>query len=189
MTRHRVTTTLLLGTFLLVATAVVLAASGEAETTVRVAAAQPTEPESSVASDRTSSPVPAPLPPSLPQSSATGEPAGSEGAEPLRDPTQPGEELRDLVAPIRMGQTGGKGAAGGIDFPDIQLKGRIVGPTKAPGAIVEIDEQYYILEEGSEVTVSAPNVGLGTVTLNVTELTALEVRIEVMPLRQAIVLR
>jgi len=119
-----------------------------------------------------------------------GDPTGPPAVPvPVRDPTQPGEQLRDLVAPIRMGQQAGKGGASGISLPQVTLKGRIVGPLVPPAAIVEVDTVLHVLHQGSELTVPTPNVGLGSLTLRVSELTSSEVRIEIMPLRQAIVLR
>ena len=112
---------------------------------------------------------------------------GSGSGLQLRDPTKPGEALHDLVAPLRMGQH--SGAAGGGGMPQITLKGRIVGPRKPPAAMVEIDKHLHVLQEGSELSVPAPHVGLGSVTLKVIELNGSQVKIEIMPLRQAIVLR
>ncbi len=106
-----------------------------------------------------------------------------------RDPTEPGEELRDLVAPLRLGQPGRAGAAAGLTVPRMVLKGRIVGPSAPPAILLELDESLYVLHEDSELTVEEPGGGIGGVTLQVQRIDASEVRIEVLPFRKIMILR
>ncbi len=110
-------------------------------------------------------------------------------AAPLRDPTEPGEELRDMVAPFRMGQSGRPGGMAGMALPRVALKGRIIGPSAPPAAVVELQDALYVLHEESELTVDGPEAVLGGLTLRVTQITSSEVRIEVLPLGKVMVLR
>ncbi len=105
---------------------------------------------------------------------------------PLRDPTEPGEELRDLVTPFRLGQPG---APAGLAVPRVTLKGRIIGPSAPPAAVVDLQGALYIVHEESELTVDAPEAAAGGLTFRVDRITASEVRIEVLPLGKVIVLR
>jgi len=108
---------------------------------------------------------------------------------PLRDPTEPGEELRDMVAPFRLGPGGRPGGLASRALPGVALKGRIIGPSAPPAAIVELQGALYVLHEESELTVDSSEAALGGLTLRVTQITSSEVRIEVMPLSQVMVLR
>ncbi len=129
-----------------------------------------------------------------PANEAAAEPAPKADPElpaprtPPRDPTEPGEELRDLVAPFRMGQPGRPGAAG-LAVPRITLRGRIIGPKAPPAAIVELHGAVYVLHEESELTVDGPEAALGGLTLRAKQISSSEVRIEVLPLGKVIVLR
>ncbi len=143
------------------------------------------------------------LPKPMPQPEApAGTPEPAQGVHPapqqdrqeqdapatLRDPTEPGEEMRDMVAPFRMGQPGRPSAAG-LAVPRVTLKGRVIGPSSPPAAMVELQGALYLLQVDSELTVDSPEAAFGGLTLRVTDITASEVRIEVMPLRTVIVLR
>lgn len=129
-----------------------------------------------------------------PADEAPAEPAANTNPElpaprpPARDPTEPGEELRDLVAPFRMGQPGRPGAAG-LAVPRITLRGRIIGPKAPPAAIVELHGAMYVLHEESELTVDGPEAAFGGLTLRAKQITSSEVRIEVLPLGKVMVLR
>ncbi len=129
-----------------------------------------------------------------PADEAPAEPAANADPElpptrmPPRDPTEPGEGLRDLVAPFRMGQPGRPGAAGWA-VPRVTLKGRIIGPKAPPAAIVELHGAMYVLHEESELTVDGPEAALGGLTLRAKQITSSEVRIEVLPLGKVMVLR
>ncbi len=104
----------------------------------------------------------------------------------LRDPTEPGDEMRDLVAPLRMGQPGGPH---GLAVPRVTLKGRIIGPTQPPAAIIDLQGSMYVVYPDSELTVETTDSPLGALTLQVTEISSAEVRIEVLPLRKKLILR
>ncbi len=112
-----------------------------------------------------------------------------ERPSPRRDPTEPGEELRDLVAPLRLGQPGRAGGAAGLTIPRPVLKGRIVGPSAPPAILVELEGSLYVLHEASELTVEDPAGGLSSVTLQVQRIDASEVRIEILPFRKVMILR
>lgn len=127
---------------------------------------------------------PEPSPPDR-QNRALG---NTSGEPPLRDPTQPSGRLEGVVGSLRMGQ-GTSRAAGAPGLPPVVLRGRIVGPLEPPAAMLEIDGQLYIVQQGSSLPVPSAAFGPGGLTLNITELNNSEVRIEIMPLRQEIVLR
>lgn len=132
-------------------------------------------------------PAAQPLAPALPKPKPQPEEPAAQA--PLRDPTEPGDEMRDMVAPFRMGQPGRPRGVAGMALPGVALKGRIIGPAAPPAAIVELQGALYVLHEESELTVDSPEAALGGLTLRVTQITSSEVRIEVMPLRQVMVLR
>lgn len=115
-------------------------------------------------------------------------PSTTNGRPPLRDPTRPSGPLEGVVGSIRMGQQGRN--SGGIPgVPNISIKGRIVGPVEPPAAMLEIGENLYVVQEGSSLSLPSEALGPGGLTLSITELTGVQIRIEVMPLRQTIVLR
>ena len=104
----------------------------------------------------------------------------------LRDPTEPGDELRDLVAPLRLGQPG---TAAGLAVPRVMLKGRIIGPDAPPAAIVDLQGAVYVVHENSELSVGSPEGPLAGLTLRVTEISVSEVRVEILPFRRVMILR
>jgi hypothetical protein len=55
--------------------------------------------------------------------------------------------------------------------------------------MLEIGENLYVVQEGSSLSLPSEALGPGGLTLSITELTGVQIRIEVMPLRQTIVLR
>lgn len=124
-----------------------------------------------------------------PAETVDGPEPGLSDEPPLRDPTQPGDGLREVVAPFRMGQGPRPGGSGDSGLPEIVLKGRIVGPEKPPAAMLEIDEFLHVVHEGSRLSVPSEGLGLGSITVEVKELTATEIRLEISPLRQEIVIR
>jgi hypothetical protein len=113
-------------------------------------------------------------------------PAGQETPPPRSDPTEPGEAMRDLVAPLRLGQSG---ASAALAVPRMMLKGRIIGPVAPPAAILDVQGSVYVVQQDSELTFEATDSPLGGLTLRVTEINASEVRIEVMPFRKVLILR
>ncbi len=126
-------------------------------------------------------PSAAPVPGPMPDVDAPQQPA-----RPLRDPTEPGEELRELVTPFRLGQPGGPA---GLAVPRVRLKGRIIGPSAPPAAVLELQGALYVVHEESELTVDAPEAAAGGLTFRVDRITATEVRIQVLPLGRTIVVR
>jgi hypothetical protein len=117
---------------------------------------------------------------------SSSKPAGQEPPPMLRDPTEPGEAMRDLVAPLRLGQSG---ASAALAVPRMMLKGRIIGPVAPPAAILDLQGSVYVVQEDSELTFEAADSPLGGLTLRVTEINASEVRIEVLPFRKVLILR
>jgi hypothetical protein len=113
-------------------------------------------------------------------------PAGQETPPARSDPTEPGEAMRDLVAPLRLGQSG---ASAALSVPKIMLKGRIIGPVVPPAAILDVQGSSYVVQQDSELTFEADDSPLGGLTLHVTEINASEVRVEVMPYRKVLTLR
>jgi hypothetical protein len=104
----------------------------------------------------------------------------------LRDPTEPGEEMRDLVAPLRLGQPGGPA---GWAVGRVTLKGRIIGPLVPPAAIIDLQGSVFVVTKDSELTVDTADSPLGGTTLRVIDVSVSEVRIEVLPFRKVVILR
>ena len=67
--------------------------------------------------------------------------------------------------------------------PGIALRARIIRKGQAPTALIEVDGRIYTVTTGSMM------VGSGNTTLKVVELNSTEVRLEVQPLKEFIVLR
>lgn len=98
--------------------------------------------------------------------------------EPANDPTKASPALeRELAVP----KNGGAAPA----LPAVRLKGRVIAPDKSAAALLEIDPKTppYLVTRGT--TLVLPN----NIRLRVLEVTAGEVRIEISPLNETIVLR
>jgi len=98
----------------------------------------------------------------------------------FRDPTQPGPVLRDLLAPAPTAQRAAQPA-----LPKITLKGRVIPLGKPGSAILEVDGQVRAIQDGKEATIAS---SAGLVTLRVSQLDVSEVRVDVLPLDQELVL-
>jgi hypothetical protein len=95
---------------------------------------------------------------------------------PVPDPT----EAKGVFMEI-MRQKGAKGPL--AKLPYVALKGRIVQKGKTPAALLEVDGKLYLVNQKSVLS------GSNNLTLKILELNASEVRIEVSPLNEIIVLR
>ncbi|MGE3536612.1 MAG: hypothetical protein AB7N91_04135 [Candidatus Tectimicrobiota bacterium] len=127
-------------------------------------------------------------PAALPQAAAPAVPVpppSGTGPTGLQDPTAPDARLLDLLssAPSRAGQT----PAPAEKLPRVTLRGRVLTQHTAPAAVLEIEGKFYVVRQGSEL--SMPGSTGGTLVLSVSVLSAEEVRIRVSPMNQIIVLR
>ena len=95
------------------------------------------------------------------------------------DPTQPGPVLRELIGPA-------KDQPKGQELPSIELKGRILGGLQPASALLSINKGFVLVHQGTEITLSGPR--LAPQTLHVASLNETEVHLEVMPLRETLVL-
>ena len=98
----------------------------------------------------------------------------------FRDPTQPGPVLRDLLAPAANLQRAAQPV-----LPKISLKGRVIPSGKPGSAILEVDGQVLSIQDGREATIVSST---GLVTVRVSKLDVSEVRVDVLPLDQELVL-
>jgi hypothetical protein len=110
-----------------------------------------------------------PLKPAANVASETAQPAVP---APLQDPTQPSPMLRELLDPEKAQSTG-------IDLPVVSLKGRIVGGLRPAMAMLEVDKQFVVVQQGSEITVQGSRVGLQV--LRVVEVGTNGIRLEIAP--------
>jgi len=108
-----------------------------------------------------------------------------EAARPLRDPTQPGPELREILVPPQAVAQGT--VAGPPPMPQVALKGRVILRQRPGTALLEVDGTLISVRDGADATVAASRAGL--LTLHVLEISASAVRVEVLPQKQEIVLR
>lgn len=92
-----------------------------------------------------------------------------------KDPTQPGPLLKDLL---------GKGKTE-VVLPSLlpKLKGRVLQRGKEPAAMLEVDGTLVVVGRNSIVTTR------GGASLKIMEITAAEVRIEMQPSQEKIILR
>ena len=94
-----------------------------------------------------------------------------------QDPTTPGPIFKDI-----LGKKDAKGPYA-PKLPSILLKGRIVPKGKPPAALLEVDGKLYLVNQKSMLSGSA------NVTLKILELNASEIRIEIGPQKDIMVLR
>jgi hypothetical protein len=102
-----------------------------------------------------------------------GSTTGDDG--PRRDPTQPGPNMRQLLAPRSKA----------LNIPAIQLKARIVTAGQVPVVILGIDKNLYIAKLGDEFSPAGDSSGL---TFRVSTVSDREVRLEVTPLGRSVIL-
>lgn len=98
----------------------------------------------------------------------------------LKDPTIPSPKVKDALNP-------NKGAAptapGASRVPIIGLRGRVIVRGRPATVLLEIDNKLYTVSKDSLVS------GGGNTILKILEVTSTEVRIEVKPINEVIVLR
>jgi hypothetical protein len=92
------------------------------------------------------------------------------------DPTIPSDKLREATESNKPGAS--------PRLPYVALRGRVLAKDKPPVALLELDPKLppHAVTKGTTLM-------SGNVKLSVTEVTATEVRIEVSPLNETIVLR
>ena len=101
---------------------------------------------------------------------ASGPAVRPSALEPLRDPTQTSPENWDLLAPAKPQDKD-------AEMPTVVLRGRIIGGARAPMATLEVEKQFVMVQQGSEITVQGPR--RGSQVLRVIELTDNQIRIVV----------
>lgn len=100
---------------------------------------------------------------------------------PMKDPTQPTGKLKDILTPQpKAGMNPAAPAAAVYKMPAMAIKARVLGKGKA-AAVIEVDGQAYSVTP--DATILA-----GGVTLKVIEVSAALVRIEVVQLKETVVL-
>jgi hypothetical protein len=93
----------------------------------------------------------------------------------LKDPTIPSAKLKTV---LNQGKGGGPGS-----LPNVVLRGRIISKDGPPAAILQLDGKTFIVGKGSILP------GPGNITMRVEDINTLEVRIEVLPLKEVLSLR
>ena len=97
----------------------------------------------------------------------------------LKDPTRPSPKLREAMNAGKAAPA----APGASRFPVVALRGRIIAKGRPPAALVEGEGKLYTVSQGSVLP------GGGSTILRVTEVSSTEVRLEVAPLNETILLR
>lgn len=121
-------------------------------------------------------PPPAPARPTT----AAEKPKPEPGApDERRDPTEAKGKLAEALKP----KTTAGGAAAPPKAPAIVLKARVISKDQPPAAVIEVEGKLYAIGKDS-VIVTANNL-----ILKVIEVGVVQVRIEVSPLNETIVLR
>ena len=98
----------------------------------------------------------------------------------LKDPTVPSKKLSDALNPKKGVAPAAPGAS---RVPGLSLRGRIIVKGKPPTVLLEVDSKLYTVSKDSLVP------GGGGTILKVVEVTSTEVRLEVRPQNEVIVLR
>ncbi|MFO0802204.1 MAG: hypothetical protein U0791_03635 [Gemmataceae bacterium] len=107
------------------------------------------------------------------------EPEGK--SPPMKDPTQATGKLKDILTPQpKTGMTPAAPGAAVHKMPAMAIKARVLGKGKA-AAVIEVDGQAYSVTPESTILA-------GGLTLKVIEVTAALVRIEVVQLKETVVL-
>jgi hypothetical protein len=141
------------------------------------------------ASDR---PAPAVRPALLfPSEAETPEVQAQRGRQPapLHDPTEPSPGVRRAIEEsqaIRKPAAGSAAApAQTLGISQINLKARVIGTRQPPIAVLEINGTNYIVHADTNLALSGSNQGM---EIHVLELSAEQVRVEVLPLKKTFVL-
>jgi hypothetical protein len=99
-------------------------------------------------------------------------------SQPRSDPTTPSDRLREAM---EINKAGGGAAP---KMPNVVLRGRVLVQDKPAVALIELDPKAPPVAVSKGTTLMS-----GSLKLKVTEVSATEVRIEVSPLNETIVLR
>lgn len=129
---------------------------------------------------------PVPQPPAAQEGSAPAD-AGSD-APGNGDPTQ--------LTPEMIEALGGNGAAPmpaapqpRVDVPLLALKGRMFVEGRAPAVILAVEEELFVVREGSELTAGGGRRGRNAVVLTVEAVTDHEVRLAVKGTEEPVILQ
>ncbi|MCS6852768.1 MAG: hypothetical protein NZ700_16545 [Gemmataceae bacterium] len=87
-----------------------------------------------------------------------------------KDPTKPTPKIQEVLP---KGETSRSGADGTGGFPKITLKGRLIGPTAPPAALLDVDGVIRLVRAGSRLPVP------GGASVHVIEVSATEVTLVV----------
>ena len=117
--------------------------------------------------------VPTPIPQQRKPGTGDSSTASEDGVQ--RDPTQPGPNMRQLLAP----------RAKAANIPAIQLKARIVTAGQVPVVILDIDRNLYLAKLGDEFSPAGEFSGL---TIRVSAIDARQVRLDVTPLGRSVII-
>ncbi len=110
-------------------------------------------------------------------------PKKQEKAEEPKDPTSPSPKLKELLQPDKTGKYAAPVAGAGPRMPLLALRGRVVSGVRPAVALLEVDGKLYSIGNGSSLS------GGGNTILRILEITSGEVRIEVQPLNEVVILR
>jgi len=128
-----------------------------------------------------SNPVP-PKAPAGPAAPVADAPPAIEGGVPagkLTDPTRPSPNMKDALSR----QINPKSAAPAPGVSPMALRGRVIAADKPAAALLEIDGRIYTVSKGSVLA------GANKTTIRVLDVTASEVRLEVSPTKEIVILR
>jgi hypothetical protein len=97
-----------------------------------------------------------------------------------KDPTKASPKLKEVIDPPKLAP----GAVGPTKLPSPVLRGRVIGKDRPPAVLLELEPKTppALVSQGSTLSV-------GGYRLKVLEVTASEVRIEVAPLNEIMILR
>jgi hypothetical protein len=98
-----------------------------------------------------------------------------------KDPTVPSPKLKELLYPEKSGK--GSGTGPGPKMPSLGLRGRVIVKDQPAIALLEVDGKIFVISKGSSLP------GGGNTMLRVIEITSREVRIEVLPFKEIVILR
>ena len=110
-------------------------------------------------------------------------PKKQEKAEEPKDPTNPSPKLKELLQPDKSGKYAAPVAGAGPRMPLLALRGRVVSSTGSAVALLEVEGKLYSIAKGSSLS------GGGNTILRIVDITSGEVRIEVHPLNEVVILR
>lgn len=95
---------------------------------------------------------------------SSGVSAGQNPGNAIKDPTIEPKRFRDAWKQMVPGTAfkGGAGSAGKPKVPEIRLLGKILGPGRPPTALLQIEKQTYVAQQGSQISVLTQSKDLVT---------------------------